>query len=261
MDNEGILRVVVLGCGPSGLMSAHAAALAGCDVRILSKPRKSRMNGAQYLHRPIPLASAAKPFKIDYRLWGSAEGYRDKVYGRDSGVQVSPESLVGIADAWDIREAYDWLWETYGSYVREWEATPISLQGMIAGWNPDLVISTVPAPLICKGDHGFTSVKIWASDKSMMGAGDDVVLCNGDKNTGWYRASRIQGYENTEWPHDRRPPFSSDRLWEVEKPIEHKCDCFPGVVRMGRYGSWTKGVLSHESFYGVQDLLKGVVDD
>lgn len=259
----GELNVIVLGCGPAGLMAAHAAAMFECNVKIFSKPRKSFMKGAQYLHRPIPLASKKPEFEISYDLWGTSEGYRDKVYGPGSSVEVSPVTLSTKHSAWDIREAYDWLWDTYGSYVQEWEVVDadVSLTPMISRLNPDLVISTIPAYLLCKGGHAFSSTSIWSTDQSFhtrLGE-ENRVVCNGVSDTGWYRSSWIQGWGNTEWPHDRKPPLSSERLWEVVKPIGTTCDCYPGVVREGRYGSWRKGVLAHEAYYNTAKLLGDVI--
>lgn len=242
------MKVLVLGCGPAGLIAAHAAATAQCDVLIYSKARKSHMNGAQYLHRPIPMANNKPPFKISYQLSGSVEGYRDKVYGERSGVKVSPESLVGESWAWDIREAYDWLWNTYGEYVQDFDAYPESVASLLRSAEPDLVISTVPAPLLCHAGHAFTSTTIWSSDMKMGHISDNTVLCNGEPYFGWYRTSLIQGWANTEWPQDTKPPIPQHRLWEVTKPIDTTCTCFPEIIRMGRYGRWAKGVLSHQAW-------------
>jgi len=55
------MRIAVLGCGPAGLMSAHAAMVATeseADLAIFSTKRKSPLYGAQYLHQPIPFVSA-----------------------------------------------------------------------------------------------------------------------------------------------------------------------------------------------------------
>src|SRR5678809_864059 len=60
------VRVLILGCGPSGLIAAHAAYNRGADFIVVSKARKSFMNGAQYLHAPIPGVSIKEPFLINY---------------------------------------------------------------------------------------------------------------------------------------------------------------------------------------------------
>lgn len=242
------MNVLILGCGPAGLIAAHAAATAGAEnIRILSKPRKSYMRGAQYLHEPIPLATPVESqFMVNYVLTGTIEGYRAKVYGPQSLEEVSVETLVGQHPAWDIRATYDELWKAYSPYILEYDVSPYALKQTLSSLKPDLTVSTVPAPLLCAEGHGFHSTKIWSTDRVVgWSFGDDnQVICNGDPNTGWYRVSRIHGWENTEWPGGRKPPVIP--LWEVVKPTKTNCDCFPDVVRAGRYGRWKKGVLSHE---------------
>lgn len=241
------------------MFAAHAAAEAGWDFAILSKSRKSFMRGAQYLHMPIPGLSG-EPFKIDYRLDGPIDGYRDKVYGDMSDVHVSPESLVGVADAWDIREAYDAAWERYEGRIVEWDAAGAwTLEEVTLGLGFDLVVSTIPAKLLCSNPaHEFRSQFVWATDYvKPVGVFDrpqvdNLVVCSGYDDDWWYRQSRIKGWENTEFPDDKKPGGKS---WHVEKPVDTDCDCKPDVLRLGRYGAWRKGVLSHEAYYDLATIL------
>lgn len=251
------MKILILGCGPAGMIAAHAAVKRGHDVSIASKPRKSRMNGAQYLHAPIPDANKKPSFVINYQLAGEVAGYRDKVYGPMSNVEVSPESLVGQHPAWDIREAYDWLWDEYKQLVTVWDASPDRLLSRMRSERPDQVISTVPAPLLCARKHAFESASIWATEFAHGEIRDNTVLCQGSPQFGWYRSSRIQGHQNTEWPllYRPTPDQAMSRIWEVTKPIKTDCTCFPAVHRMGRYGKWKKGVLSHEAWTDTNDLL------
>lgn len=262
-------KIAVLGCGPAGMFATHAAVGMGCSVDIFSKPRKSFMRGAQYLHKPIPGLST-DPFKIDYRLVGSVEGYREKVYGDDPDIPVSPQSLVGVHDAWDIREAYDNAWSEYGHRVRDLDVASFKgfefLDDIVEKY--DMVISTIPAKVMCYMEerHKFTSEKIWSTDfVKHVGAFEDklgepipdnIVICSGEPDDWWYRQSRIQGYENTEFPISRKP--KADKVWEVEKPVSTDCNCWPEIRRLGRYGAWRKGVLSHEAFYNVERWLSAV---
>ena len=259
------MKIAVLGCGPAGLFAVHAASTAGHDVVCFSRPRKSFMRGAQYLHRPIPGLSV-DPFKIEYSLEGTIEGYRTKVYGDMSDINVSPETLVGVSDAWDIREAYDAAWERYGSGVYNFQIADTSdraISDIVT--SSDLVISTVPARILCQNPtHEFIVQKVWSTDfvrsrgdfQNDQGEDlDNLVVCSGDPSDWWYRASRIQGWENTEYPHDRKP--NTDRVWEIEKPILTDCSCHPDIRRMGRYGAWKKGVLSDAAYYDTLELLRG----
>ena len=257
-----VLKVVVLGCGPAGLMAAHAAAMVDADIKILSMPRKSFMKGAQYLHKPIPMATPPdSTFCVRYMLEGTPEDYRKKVYGADWSGTVSPEDLAEDHLAWDIRETYDWLWSTYGDYVTPLDLREVSVKSLMAMsrmQEADIVISTVPAPLLCheKDKHAYGYTNIWSSDRPMRQVPDNTVVCNGTTGVGWYRYAMIQGHHTVEWPgHGPKPPITP--MWEVTKPLKTNCTCFPDIYRMGRYGRWAKGVLSHSAFYETAALLAG----
>jgi hypothetical protein len=266
------IKVAVLGCGPAGMFAAHAVEEGGADLTIFSKARKSFMRGAQYLHRPIPGLSG-EPFAVDYELWGDVDGYRQKVYGDMGDVLVSPETLVGTANAWDIREAYDAAWDRYSRKVVDIDFAEIGDSGAFfteLARTYDLVISTIPAPVLCgrNTEHKFYSQKVWVTeglksynDPEFFTPGgelrDNLVVCSGDPDDWWYRQSRIHGWENTEFPHDRKPRVAEPfKVHEVEKPLRHTCTCHPEIVRMGRYGKWQKGVLSHEAF---EDTAREIV--
>lgn len=252
------MRVLVMGCGPAGLIAAHAAERMYQDVLIFSKARKSKMFGAQYLHSPIPgLTYKEDQFKVRYELRGSAMGYRDKVYGPTSRVAVSPEELRGVHPAWDIRTAYDRLWDRYERKVKDVSfKDPEEIDSFIQWAKADIVISTIPATMLCLEGHTFKSGQIWSTDLCITDAQKDTVVCNGHDAPAWYRSSNIQGYHTTEWPSAVRPPIAMDHLWYVQKPLGNNCTCFPDVVRMGRYGRWQKGVLSHQAFNETQELIK-----
>jgi hypothetical protein len=107
-----------------------------------------------------------------------------------------------------------------------------------------------------KPEHIFQAEKVWVTEYYRGDPGvDNVVICSGDPEDPWYRTSKIHGWTNTEYPADRKPPFSSDKVHEVVKPIKTNCDCLPEVRRVGRYGTWTKGVLSHTAFYSTAETL------
>lgn len=256
------LKFLILGCGPAGLMAAQAAHRFGHRIFIVSKARKSHMRGAQYLHHPIPGASISDPFLINYDLMGTPELYRDRVYGNMPGntlpapEETSAESLTGKHPAWDIREAYDNLWYKFGPIVRDGDLTKPGLLREIIDWcKPDEIISTIPAPMLCQmpDRHQFYSQSIWSSDREVFPLEDNHVLLCGDGTYAWYRAAKIHGWCTTEWPHEFRPPFSG--IVEVVKPIYSSCSCWPTIHRMGRYGQWRKGVLSHSAFDETVELI------
>lgn len=247
------MRVAILGCGPSGLIAAAGVESAGHEPVIFSRHRKSELFGAQYLHAPIP-GIPAEQVDIDYRLVGSAENYRRKVYG-DRDIEVSPEYLSHPHKGWDIRATYDALWERFNGCIRDTFLNPFSTADISRKY--DVVLSTVPRPILCdNGAHGFTSKAVRAmGDAPERGQAvpfshcpPNTILCNGDLRVPYYRISNIFGFRTVEWPLSSPP---ADGLGaRVVKPIQHNCDCWDGanVQFLGRYGKWQKGVLSHNSF-------------
>lgn len=261
------MRVAILGCGPAGLMAAHAAVIQGHEVDIISKRRKSEMYGAQYLHRPIPGTPDVSNGIVVYQLQGGThEDYRRKVYGHEYGGSVSTQEFGEPHDAWDIRATYNLLWQLYFERIKaaEWNAqnTHVLTEAIVVGY--DMVISSLPRPVLCHNRtvHQFASKKIWAiGDAPERGqfvpkelrAKEMSVICEASPEVGWYRASTIFGYSTVEWATPRKPPISG--IAEVTKPLLHDCDCWPRIRHVGRYGHWQKGVLSHTAYFDTLDHL------
>lgn len=273
------MKAVVLGAGPAGIFATHALRQNGHEVTVLSKQRrKSFMRGAQYLHHPIPGLSPDEehPFTISYELLGDEHDYRDKVYAQYPGIEVSPGSLLGEHDAWDIRAAYDAGWGRYDHLVYEWDATTpgaFNTRGTEANRimnAADLIVSTIPAPMLNVGNPlAFPSETVWSTDRAVwpvvggvVDGRDNVVVCSGLPGHEWYRTSRIQGWENTEYAGIPSPETLKQdmgdvrRLWRVEKPIcppAELAELMPPRWKLqGRYGKWRKGVLSHEAYYEIK---------
>lgn len=248
----------VLGCGPAGLFATHALVSKGYNVRIFSKKRRSEMFGAQYLHRAIPgLTDAAQARTIVYRLLGgTTDEYRAKVYGRRSGIVVSPRELAGAHSAWDIRAAYNTAWDLYKDLILDVpDLAPSSIMAIADNPSYHKTVSTIPAANLCyNSEHSFDSENVWAIGDApergifcpVMEANPYEVICNASRDVGWYRNANVFGYRTAEWAGGRKPPFEG--IASVEKPLSTNCDCLPDVVRIGRYGEWRKGVLSHEAY-------------
>lgn len=257
--------VAILGCGPSGLMVAHAAAMNGWNFRIYSKKRKSRLFGAQYLHQPIPGMTEGPAAVVQYHLEGTPEEYRRKVYGDAWDGSVSPEDLTETHYAWDIRSTYDRMYAAYEDEIIDVEIDPkFALHTSLTGFNAvghDLVISTVPRKLWAGPGDQFLSQKVWAiGDAPELGQetpfrpADNTVLCDGTKDVGWYRASNIFGYCTIEWPERTRPPLDGVSL--VEKPLTHNSTAASDFIHLGRYGAWEKGVLTTDVFDQAMKILR-----
>lgn len=267
-------RVAILGCGPSGMFAAHAARKVGWRVDIFSVNRRSEMYGAQYLHEPIPgLETEARD--IEYILrGGDSDMYRHKVYRgiqKDRVSEVSPQLLEGKARVWDIRAAYYLAWKMYNDRIIERAEPRLKPTDMITFPYEEYraVFCSIPATALCYRRHQFFSQSVLAiGDAPERGVKapevdiePDTVVCDASATVPWYRASDIFGYRTVEWPFNL-----GTRLLEVrsaggnlvDKPISTNCDCYAdreNFFRIGRYGLWQKGVLSHDAYYRVKEVL------
>lgn len=249
--------VAILGSGPAGLLAAHAVGLCGHPIAIISKPVKSRIGGAQFLHEPIPELTSPEPDAvITYRVRGDAETYERKVYG-----QARPDfvSFSNVQDgmtkpAWNLVGIYDRLWDSLGGSLTEMDITEEWLQQCAGDFS--MIISTIPLPVLCRSEagviqerHFFHEVTEQIVDRCVEPVPDGVVLYDGTASRSWHRSSNLFGQEGTEWgqsvPMDRLP-FPDVQV--VRKPLKTTCNCHPDVVRVGRYGSWTKGKLVSDAF-------------
>jgi hypothetical protein len=267
-------RIFILGCGPAGLFAAQAAAEMGCSAVIISKLRRSEMYGAQYLHSEIPgLTDGSNPFKVEYRLEGTLDSYLTKVYGDviPDRSAITVESLVGTYDAWDIRYAYHAAFTKFMLSINDDLITPQTMYDILSAHQPDLLISTIPAPTLCTipDQHAFDVRRIWAvGDAPERGVfapnliqEPNLIQYNGDRDTGWYRASSIAGYKAVEWPGRRRPPISN--VVAVDKPVSTTCDCWLNakrtkVIRLGRYGAWNRTGHTHQAYWRTLDAIKEI---
>lgn len=257
-------RVAILGTGPAALAVALAAEIAGLVPSFFGRIQKSEIHGCQYLHRDMPYFPA-KQVDVGYQLLGTAEGYRERVYGLNWDGPVSPEDLTEEHTAWDIRETYDKMWYRYSSGYElfHWEITPRGISESYRALidNFAYAISTVPATALCwDASHQFKTAEIWAwgespGNKPFLTIPDNTVICNGDVETRyrtWYRASRVFGRTTVEWPGDIDQPHGTKR---VLKPLSTNCTCASGIVRLGRYGAWDKSVLVHNVYEQATELF------
>lgn len=260
------MKVLILGAGPAGLMAAHAASELGHRPIIYShKGRKSRMHGAQYLHERIPRINCGERFDLRYKLLGTAEEYIQKVYGDRWDGTVSDEVADSINDAWDIRSAYDDLWCKYQGAIEPWSAqNPWDIAELIKEVDPAVTISSIPAQSLCINDCEFKQIHFWSTAEiPEKGNGTDwfwqmrpnTCIYDGRNDTPWYRVANIHDHVTTEWPYRFGPPTSDGPVWNVVKPMSTQCECFPEVIRVGRYGKWTRGVLTHHAYFETMEAL------
>lgn len=266
-------KVAIFGCGPAGLFAAWAAVQNGAkQISIISKKRRSELFGAQYLHMPIP-GIDVESTTVEYRLVGSPDEYRKRVYGDSYLGPTSVDDYIGFQEAWDIRETYNRLYDRFEDNINGVKGNldgaamrkMLDERGTLDGY--DLIFSTIPLPSICLKPtrHWFTYQRIWAiGDAPERGQFCPVpcdknrIICNGlpqePGEPDWYRVSNVFGHTTAEWPAWHYPHEKVEAA-EVRKPLKTNCDCHPELRLLGRYGRWEKGILSHQAYAEVEGIL------
>lgn len=261
---------IVLGCGPAGLLAAHACRISRMfgTVRIISRYAKSPLYGAQYLHASIPMLPVADPTVVKQILWGTPEGYAKKVYAElyDETLPNSTKQYHGDRSAWDIRAMYDWLWAEYNQYIEDVNFTSrnqmLSIVDELRKPLNTRMFCTIPKNLMCIQPevHEFKSKQIWAigdtpDRKVDVPTEEDQIICNGQSGPSWYRLARVFGYTTVEWPDSKtKPPIRG--VAHVTKPLSTTCDCWQSFQFLGRHGQWKKGVLAHTAFFEAADKIQ-----
>lgn len=257
------MDVAILGCGPAGLLTAHAVALSGHRPRIFSINEKRVMPGAIYLHSAIEGITKETPDgEITLQKVGPQEGYAKKVYGNRNAPVSWTLWEQGVHPIWNLRRAYEKLWSLYSEAIHNIVINPLSIN-ILKGQFP-LIFSSIPAQALCLdlSRHHFKARKIWVifSDLTVQGL-SNVMIYNGEFDTPWYRHSSIFGFHAWEYGNDPRPRMTETmrngnlQVAEGIKPLSTTCTChtrsFDGqgaFVRVGRYGRWEKNVLTHHAF-------------
>lgn len=242
-------KVAILGCGPAGLLAAHATALAGYEPVIFSKKVKSKLPGAMYLHCSIEaLAGEVADHPVLYVKEGNKQMYAAKVYG-DRYAPCSWDIFeTGFHRAWPMKDMYKRLWKMYSERIEDMLIDSVMLDDLPREF--PLILSSIPAPVLCgyqESFHHFPAAKIWV--KTKRGKGPNVIEYNGIPDVPWYRFSRLFGWESWEYGHE-----VADASTGV-KPLNTNCDCRPLITRIGRFGHWKKGVLVHNAFEEAQNAL------
>lgn len=253
-------QVAILGCGPAALFAAEGVEQAGHEPVIMGIKLKSELFGAQYLHKAIP-GVPARSFPLEVLKLGSSEGYAYKVYG-DRHAHVSWSNYKeGWLDAWSLHDAYNYLWDKYESSVKRAILNPMDI-GPIAT-NFPLTLCSIPVARICgTPEHGFTSQRIYVVHHDSDPSAPSQLIYNGEGSRAeWYRFSRINGTSAWEYavivsPEELRvPPLAG------YKPVSTTCTCwmsYPNFHRIGRYGKWHKGVLTHHAYQEAKDFCRAL---
>lgn len=265
-------EVAIIGCGPAGLLAAHAVAEVGHKPVIYSMRRQSQIFGAQYLHRAIPGITPEQPeLTIEVIKNGTSEGYRRNVYG-DRDVSVSWDKYQdGEVQGWDMSRAYEALWRKYSAGMYNVAILSDNIKYLLAQYQ--LVFTTMPAPVACRtGGHTFDRCPIWVlhgpMDEHRLLRDTHLMYYNGfppDASVGdivgpdWYRYSQINGYQSWEYSKKPKGVWREGRtISEGFKPLATNCDCWKGYDNLwplGRFGKWKKETLTHHAYEEAQYAL------
>lgn len=232
------MKVAILGCGPSGLLAAHACYISDVEFDIYSKKRKSELFGSQYLHNPIPqltpLSDQGVPVK--YITLGTPEEYRRKTHGKWWDGHVAPEEFEPDHTAWDIRQAYDMLWSLYWRKIQNYDVKEASLalqafpdeavsydleQNEVLGIGNkknqyDLIVSTIPRTIWEREGDEFIFSEGWAlGDAPERGIFVEEVLKLIGENDGGFFSSVNDGMPDNHIICDGTTGASWTRLSKV----------------------------------------------
>jgi hypothetical protein len=251
------MRVAILGAGPAGLMAAYAAQEAEVEVDIFSKREVSHIGGAQYLHQAIPGLTDDEPDgMINYVKVGTKEGYAKKVYGSEDAPTSWDTFLEGEHPAWSLNKVYAQLVNMFWERVIGVELKYRSEISRLCE-DYDLVICTVPAKALCYDNtHQFKVQPIKLAPLSALTA--NTILYQGKDNVTWYRTSNLFGERWTEWSMEQAPRISNAMVDGV-KPLTTTCRCHTdhkNFVRAGRFGQWTKAVLTSDAYVLACDVIE-----
>lgn len=249
-------KVAILGCGPAGLLAAHAVERAGHEPVIISKPAKSEMPGAQYVHEAIPGITDDLPDgAVTFNKRGTKQGYAAKVYGHPGATCSWDQFPEGERPAWNMQKLYDKLWEKYHSSIEPYTLTRDYMEVI-----PDsfpLVISSIPLKPMClfPDVHVFGERQVYIRTTSTWNPEiqpSNLIIYNGDPSIAWYRCSLLWGHISYEFGHE----VGHARIGV--KPLFTSCTCHRRIIRIGRFGQWKKGVLITDAFKEAQRALQSL---
>ncbi len=183
---------------------------------------------------------------------GDIRNYLARIYGPDF-IDDPSDTLEGEVFVYDIRQTYDILWDEFSPSVVDLPLGPHSVDAITRQY--DLVISTIPANALCVDpSHKFIASYIWVAGETTdggvkfnWGIDNNKIIRNGATDAGtWTRASKTFNVMTVEWPDGDEAPMPTAA--RVPKPVTNTCDCWPEVVRLGRFGRWDRNALVHHAF-------------
>jgi hypothetical protein len=244
-----VSEVAIIGCGPAGLLAAHAVVQAGHTPHVYSDTaRPSPVTGGVYLHTSVPGISNGRPDGlIKFSKLGDGEVYATKVYGHAQARTSWQRLQQGNHPAWALRPVYAALWGLYGAAVSRLAVGSTVAADLAAAY--PLVLSSAPLPELCGAGHEFPAREVWYMDTAVDGVQDQSMVYSGRWCDQWFRSSRVFDVGVTEYPRH------VEGARRGRKVLPTTCTCHPRIVRIGRWGTWTPGVLIHHAYERTLDAV------
>lgn len=256
-------RMIVIGCGPAGLLAAHAGVLQGWEVIIFSKKQKSQISGAQYLQSEIPLlATYDMELFVTYCKVGQKRNYARRVYGSmDAPVSWGRYQSGVPYKAFSLHKAYDALWNMYEGLIIDQNISWEWLKN-IWQYEAEFVVSTIPLITYCGDPQAWE----WNSQEIYVLGGEQD---DADPRNGYvmYNGSNLQLQLESETPYrvsciggvyQEEYSFWVPRSVKVVKPLSTNwtLPASLGVdLLVGRYGAWNKEELAHDAYWKTEKKL------
>jgi hypothetical protein len=262
------MNVIVVGCGPAGLAAAHAASGLGASIEIIAPKKMTPQEGPLLIQRPIPGINTDHPDGTIHQvvIGGSILDYRYKLYG-DINIGINGDQLKPHYHAWRHNETYQKLWDMYENAVLDYKLTTREMRHIHE--QADLVVSTASSRSMCTLDHKFLYKEVVVtSDYSYPDQPDNTIIFNActedifpdtypselyGRDARWVRSSRIFGVPVTEWPFCKEPADRPSRL--IRKPIGTDCNCYPQILRTGRFGAWKNEVWCDTAYWDTYNAI------
>lgn len=237
-------------------------------------------------------------FDINIIKNGTSEGYAYNVYGSQTHSCSWDSIGESIAPAWDLKAHYDLLWDRYEKSIRRHKISPLNVGSICNNYRLVLCSIPAPAIcdrahrfeaqdiwiIHGRGDHLLPGI----NDDNMMyyngvpWDGSFQVISNDIKSDDehghgatfmrgheWYRFSQINKYQA--WEYSRKPDWQWEEeegitgydrhMSEGQKPLWTSCNCwmeYKSFNRIGRFGTWQKGVLTHHAYEQTLELCRAL---
>ena len=251
------MKVIVIGCGPAGLAATHAAIGLGANVEIIAPKAQTPQRGPLLLQRAIPGINTWHPDGTihQYVVGGSILDYRYKLYG-DINIGINGDKLVRKYHAWRHDTTYDNMWAKYHHLIDDRWVSPREMATLHE--RCDLVVSTANTRAMCQdGNHSFVSKPVAIMPyTSFPNQPHNTLIFNADPEVPWVRSSLVFGAAVTEWPVEQAP--SGART--IQKPISTDCDCYPHVLRTGRFGAFKNEVWIDTAYWDTLGAIDSILN-